>query len=55
MSALTGTGVLARFALRRDRVRLSVWVLALAGSVAASIPPWTTCSRPTPNGRAGPP
>jgi polyether ionophore transport system permease protein len=29
MSALTGTGELARLALRRDRVRLGIWVLAL--------------------------
>lgn len=38
MSAFTGTGTLVRFVLRRDRVRLTVWVLALAGTVAASVP-----------------
>lgn len=38
MSALTGTTTLIRFVLRRDRLRLSVWVLALAGIVAASVP-----------------
>lgn len=27
MSTLTGTGRLARLAVRRDRVRLGVWVL----------------------------
>lgn len=30
---LTGTGLLARFALRRDRVRIPVWAVALAGLV----------------------
>ena len=38
MSAFTGTGTLIRFILRRDRVRLSVWTLALVGTVAATIP-----------------
>ncbi|PWV50131.1 ABC transporter permease [Nocardiopsis sp. L17-MgMaSL7] len=38
MSALTGTWTLTRFALRRDRVRLAVWTVALAGTTAASIP-----------------
>lgn len=38
MSALTGTGTLTRFILRRDRIRLSVWTLALAGTTASSIP-----------------
>ena len=38
MSAFTGTGTLVRFVLRRDRVRLSVWILALVGTVAATIP-----------------
>lgn len=38
MSAFTGTGSLVRFILRRDRVRLTVWVLALAGTVAATVP-----------------
>ncbi|GHD18001.1 ABC transporter permease [Nocardiopsis kunsanensis] len=38
MNALTGTGTLVRFMLRRDRLRLSVWVLALVGMVAASVP-----------------
>lgn len=38
MSAFTGTGTLIRFILRRDRVRLSVWLIALVGTVAASIP-----------------
>ncbi len=28
-AALAGTGTLIRFALRRDRVRLPVWILAL--------------------------
>ncbi|PDP88288.1 anibiotic ABC transporter efflux pump [Glycomyces fuscus] len=38
MSAFTGTGTLVRFVLRRDRVRLVVWTLALVGTVAATIP-----------------
>lgn len=38
MNAFTGTWTLARFALRRDRLRLSVWTLALAGTTAATVP-----------------
>jgi ABC-2 type transport system permease protein len=38
MNAFTGTGALIRFALRRDRVRLTVWTLALVGTVAATVP-----------------
>ncbi|WP_017571941.1 ABC transporter permease [Nocardiopsis halotolerans] len=38
MNAFTGTGTLVRFVLRRDRVRLTVWVLALVGTVVATIP-----------------
>ncbi|NJC12434.1 anibiotic ABC transporter [Micromonospora profundi] len=45
MSALTGTPRLARLVLRRDRIRLAIWVLgtpllgyALAGSVAGIYP-----------------
>jgi ABC-2 type transport system permease protein len=34
VSALTGTGVLVRLALRRDRVRLPVWIGVLAALVA---------------------
>jgi ABC-2 type transport system permease protein len=33
--ALAGTGTLVRFALRRDRVRLPVWVAVIAGLVAS--------------------
>ena len=43
--ALAGTGSLARFILRRDRVRLGVWVGAIAISVvlfAASLPEYYT-------------
>ena len=36
-NALTGTGDLLRFALRRDRVLLTVWVLGLAVMVASSV------------------
>ncbi|MCX2971747.1 MULTISPECIES: ABC transporter permease [Streptomyces] len=35
-STLTGTGTLLRFALRRDRVRLPVWVAALTLGTAAT-------------------
>ncbi|MFL1378323.1 MULTISPECIES: ABC transporter permease [unclassified Nocardiopsis] len=38
MNALTGTGTLIRFILRRDRVRLSVWTAALVGTVALTLP-----------------
>jgi ABC-2 type transport system permease protein len=36
MNALTGTAALTRLALRRDRINLPVWVLALAGFTAAT-------------------
>jgi ABC-2 type transport system permease protein len=35
--ALAGTGTLIRFILRRDRVRLPVWILAIALSVMGSV------------------
>jgi ABC-2 type transport system permease protein len=38
MNALTGTGTLTRFILRRDRIRLSVWTAALVGTVALTLP-----------------
>lgn len=38
MSSFTGTGTLIRFILRRDRIRLTVWTVALVGTVAATIP-----------------
>ena len=37
MNSLTGTVRLIRFILRRDRIRLSVWVLAIALSVMGSV------------------
>ncbi|MGH9246613.1 MAG: ABC transporter permease [Acidimicrobiales bacterium] len=37
MSTLAGTGALIRFTLRRDRVRIPVWVLAIAFSVLGSV------------------
>jgi hypothetical protein len=37
MTSLTGTTRLIRFILRRDRVRLSVWVLAIALSMLGSV------------------
>jgi ABC-2 type transport system permease protein len=33
--ALAGTGTLVRFALRRDRIRLPVWVTVIAGLIAS--------------------
>jgi ABC-2 type transport system permease protein len=36
MDALAGTGALVRLALRLDRVRLTVWVLAIAATPAAT-------------------
>ncbi len=44
-SALAGAGTLVRFLLRRDRIRLTVWVAAIALSVvlfAASLPTYYT-------------
>lgn len=38
MNAFTGTGALIRFVLRRDRLRLTVWTLALVGTVVATVP-----------------
>jgi ABC-2 type transport system permease protein len=35
VSALVGAGALARLALRRDRVRLTIWTVAIVGSVVA--------------------
>ncbi|GAB3363997.1 ABC transporter permease [Modestobacter lapidis] len=37
MSALAGTGALVRLALRRDRVRLPVWVIAVVGLLMSSV------------------
>jgi polyether ionophore transport system permease protein len=37
VTALNGTGTLMRFILRRDRVRIPVWVLAIALSVMGSV------------------
>lgn len=42
MRTLTGLGRMIRLVLRRDRVRLPIWILAIAGTViasAASLPP----------------
>ncbi|MEU1883653.1 ABC transporter permease [Streptosporangium sp. NPDC020072] len=36
MSALTGTGALVRLALRRDRLRLPIWVVVIPGLVTAT-------------------
>ncbi|CAL9547310.1 Multidrug efflux system permease protein [Nocardiopsis dassonvillei] len=38
MSALAGTGTLTRFILRRDRLRLSVWTVALVGTTVMTVP-----------------
>jgi ABC-2 type transport system permease protein len=37
MNSLTGTGTLIRFILRRDRVRLPIWVLGIALSMMGSV------------------
>ena len=37
MSSLAGTGTLIRFILRRDRVRLPIWVLGIALSMMGSV------------------
>ncbi|MBD9733369.1 ABC transporter permease [Streptomyces sp. H28] len=44
-TTLTGTGTLIRFALRRDRVRLPVWVLALLLSTLATADSFRTLYR----------
>lgn len=36
MNALAGTGALVRLALRLDRIRLPIWILAIAGTVVAT-------------------
>ncbi len=36
MSGFAGTGRLVRLALRRDRIQLPVWLVVLAGLLAAS-------------------
>lgn len=38
MSAFTGTATLVRLALRRDRIQLPVWLLALTGVQAVTVP-----------------
>lgn len=38
MSAFTGTPSLIRLALRRDRIKLPLWILGISGMVAANIP-----------------
>lgn len=38
MSAFTGTWRLVRLALRRDRIKLPLWVVAIVGMVAVTIP-----------------
>lgn len=39
MSNFTGTWRLIRLALRRDRIKLSVWIIAIIGLLAVMIPP----------------
>ncbi len=50
-SALAGTGTLIRFALRRDRIRLPVWVIALFLGTVSSVSSFDT-SYDTPKKRA---
>ncbi|MBT2410158.1 ABC transporter permease [Streptomyces sp. ISL-12] len=51
MSALAGTGTLLRFALRRDRVLIPVWV-GVNALMALSMPRTLDSMYPTPAGRA---
>ncbi|HKN53214.1 MAG TPA: ABC transporter permease, partial [Amycolatopsis sp.] len=37
MSTLTGTWALIRLALRRDRIRLPVWIVLFAGMAAVAV------------------
>jgi len=37
MAELTGTAELIRFIVRRDRIRILVWVFAVAGLVALTV------------------
>lgn len=41
MKDFKGTLALARIALRRDRIQLPVWILAMAAFMAAFLPTWT--------------
>lgn len=52
MTALAGTGTLLRLALRRDRVRIPVWALAIGLTVLGSVPA-LEAAYPTPESRAG--
>jgi ABC-2 type transport system permease protein len=38
MGSLTGTGALIRLILRRDRIKLPLWIAAIAGMLAVSVP-----------------
>lgn len=38
MSAFTGTGTIVRLVIRRDRIKLPAWILAIAAFVAINIP-----------------
>ncbi len=38
MRSLTGTWALTRLALRRDRIKLPVWFIAIVGTLAAALP-----------------
>lgn len=51
-SAVTGVAALARFALRRDRVRLSVWIAVLTLMMVYAP---TASSSPIPTKHAGRP
>ncbi len=37
MTTLTGTGAMVRLALRRDRIRLAIWVLGVVGLLMSSV------------------
>ena len=38
MDSYTGVWTLTRFALRRDRLRIAIWTIALVGTIAATVP-----------------
>ncbi|WP_188196581.1 ABC transporter permease [Nonomuraea sp. SYSU D8015] len=51
-SAFTGTGAMVRLALRRDRIRLPLWVIAIAVLVPRFYSAASTVVAPTPEARA---
>ena len=50
-NALAGTGLLVRFNLRRDRVRIPVWLAALTLGTVWPATASRSCTRPRPPAR----